>query len=153
MLQAAVGGLWSAKGRCDMKANRFWIAIVTLGTAIACGLALLIATLAAGAVSVAGETQIGQETESTSAEQQAYEGMVTCSRCGAKHSAALGRTAADCVRVCAHSGSTFALVDGDKSYTLEGDLVLLKKLAGQRARILGVVRGNTITVASSAPPS
>lgn len=136
-----------------MKANRFWIEIVTLGTVISCALALLIATLGAGVGSVAVETQIGQETESTSAEQQTYEGMVTCSRCGAKHPAALGRTAADCVRVCAHSGSTFALVDGDKSYTLEGDLVLLKKLAGQRARILGVVRGNTITVASSAPPS
>ncbi len=79
--------------------------------------------------------------------------MVTCSRCGAKHSADLGKTAAECARQCVHGGATFALVDGDKTYALEGGQELLTKVAGQRARIVGPVHGNTITVSSVASAS
>jgi len=74
--------------------------------------------------------------------------MVTCSRCGAKHSANLGKTAGDCTRQCVHGGATFALVDGDKTYALDGDVSVLKSVAGQRARVVGVVRGHTIKVSS-----
>jgi hypothetical protein len=129
-----------------MKRNRFWIEIVALGTSIACAVALLIATLGAAAVAVAGR-EAAQTAESASA-PKTYLGMVTCSRCGAKHSAALGRTAADCVRTCVRGGAGFALVDGDKTYMLEGDSVLLKDAAGRRASVVGVVRGNTIKVSS-----
>jgi len=129
-----------------MKQNQFWIEIVALGTAIACALALLIATLGAAAVAVGGR-EAGQAAESGPA-SKTYQGMVTCSRCGAKHSAALGRTAANCVRVCVHGGAGFALVDGDTTYQLDGDLNLLKNVAGQRARIVGVAHGNTIKVSS-----
>lgn len=129
-----------------MKRNRFWIEIVALGTAIAFALALLIATLGAAAVAVAGR-EAAQTSESASA-PKTYQGMVTCSRCGAKHSSTLGKTAADCVRICVHGGAGFALVDGDKTYLLDGDLNLLKSLAGQRASVVGVVRGNTIKVSS-----
>ncbi len=129
-----------------MKANRFWIEIVALGTAMACGLALLLATLGAGAAAVAGQSGAGSEAQSS--HQEIREGMVTCSRCGAKHSAVLDRTAADCARICVHGGARFVLVDGDKTYLLEGNLKLLKEVAGERARIVGVVRGNTIKVSS-----
>ncbi len=148
-----------------MKANRFWIEIVALGTAIACALALLIATLGAAAVAVAehsksghtqsrpGEAKPAAESSSASALQQTHEGMVTCSRCGAKHSADLDKTAGDCTLQCVRGGATFALVDGDKTYVLDGDLALLERVAGQRARIVGTVRGNTITVSSTAAAS
>ncbi len=145
-----------------MKTNRFWIEIVALGTAIACALALAIATLGAAAVAVAGQQEqshpsnqagSGQTAGSSSARVQSREGMVTCSRCGAKHSANLGKTAGDCTRQCVHGGATFALVDGDKTYALDGDMNLLKSVAGQRARILGVVRGHTIKVSSVAGAS
>jgi hypothetical protein len=141
-----------------VKANRVCIEIVALGSAIACALGLLIATLGAAAVAVAepprsrpgepGQAEAAQARESPSDRQQTHEGMVTCSRCGAKHSPDLGKTADDCTRQCVRGGAAFALVDGDKTYTLHGDLQLLKRVAGQRARVVGVVRGNTIKVAS-----
>jgi uncharacterized low-complexity protein len=142
-----------------MKTNQFWIEIVALGTAIAFALALLIATLGAAAVAVAehsksarvewGPNESGQAAESASVQQQTREGMVTCSRCGAKHSADFGKTAGDCARQCVRGGARFALVDGDKTYVLDGNPELLKKVAGQRARIVGTVRGNTITVSTA----
>ncbi len=121
-----------------------------VGTAVACVLALLIATL--GAVAGAAATALGQQQPKPAAEQT-YEGMVTCSRCGARHSAELNKTAADCARICVHAGAQFALVNGDQMHLLEGDLGLLKKLAGERVRISGSVRGNTIRVSSVAAAS
>lgn len=57
-------------------------------------------------------------------------------------------TASDCTRSCVHAGEHFVLVDGDAVYTLEGEEALLKKLAGQRVKILGRLSGNQIAVAS-----
>jgi hypothetical protein len=129
-------------GKVDcMKACRFWIEIVVVGTGVACLLALLIATLGVVAGTAAALERPG--------EQRSYEGMVTCSRCGARHSAKLGKTAAECTLVCVHGGAQFALVDGDKAYLLDGDAILLKKIVGLRARIVGSVTGNTIRVSSA----
>jgi|SRR5271165_2466544 len=133
-----------------MKTNRVWFESVALGTAMACALALLIAVLAAGTAAVTGRDASGQANESGSAQQRTYEGMVTCARCGAKHSAKLAKTASNCTLSCVHGGSRFALVDGDKLYQLDGDLNVLKQLAGQRARVVGVMRGDAITVTSVA---
>jgi hypothetical protein len=128
-----------------MKTHRIWVEIVLLGSAVACALALLIATLgtaAGAAVGVVGARQTAPAIERT------YQGMVTCSRCGAKHSAALGKTATDCVRVCVDGGAKFSLVDGEQTYLLDGDDSLLKRIAGQRARIVGTLSGKTIKVSS-----
>lgn len=76
--------------------------------------------------------------------------MVTCSRCGAKHAAQFGKTASDCTRQCVHLGASFALVDGEKTYHLDGDLNALKGAAGQRVRVMGTARGDTIKVSSIA---
>jgi uncharacterized iron-regulated membrane protein len=145
-----------------MKANRFWIEIVAMAAAIAFALALLIATLGAAAAAVSGQneavqnqppqnqpvpTQPGQAMPAPDA-SKTYQGMVTCSHCRAKHPAELAKTATDCILTCVRGGSTFALVDGDKIYQLDGDLTIIKKVAGQRAAIVGVERGNTITVSS-----
>jgi hypothetical protein len=129
-----------------MKTNGVWIEILILVTAIACALALLFATLGAAAGAATGEVAARQETTA----QQTYEGMVTCSRCGAKHSAALGQTASTCARVCVHGGANFALVEADAIYLLDGDLGVLKRLAGQRARVVGELNGKTIRVSSVA---
>lgn len=133
-----------------MKTNQIWIESVALGTAMACALGLLIAVLAAGTAAVAGQGGSGQVNGSGSAEERTFEGMVTCTSCGAKHSAKLARTATNCTLTCVRGGAKFALVDGDKSYQLEGDLNVLKRLAGQRTRVLGVMRGDAITVSSIA---
>jgi len=45
-------------------------------------------------------------------------------------------------------GEQFVLVDGDAIYLLEGDSVILKRAAGQRVRISGILNGKTISVAS-----
>jgi hypothetical protein len=141
-----------------MKTNQIWIESVALGTATACALALLIAVLASGTAAVTGRGGSGQAKESGSVQAnetgsvqpRTYEGMVTCTRCGAKHSAKLARTATNCTLTCVHGGAKFALVDGDKLYPLDGDLNILKRLAGQRARVVGVMRGDAITVSSIA---
>ena len=129
-----------------MKVHRFWVEIVMVGTAVACGLALLLATL--GAATGAAIGAFGQSQPTPAITEQTYEGMVTCSRCGARHSAKLGETASDCTRKCVHAGAKFALVVGEKTFLLEGDLDGLKKVAGERARITGSATGNTIRVLS-----
>jgi len=127
-----------------MKSNRVWFESVALGTAMACALGLLIAILAAGTAAVTGRDGANESGS------RIYEGMVTCTRCGAKHSAKLARTASNCTLTCVHGGARFALVDGDKLYQLDGDENVLKRLAGQRARVVGVMRGDAITVTAIA---
>ena len=127
-------------------ASRFWIDILVLGTSTACGVALLMATLGA-AGGVTPNYEPGQAAD-PSETRQAYDGMITDTKCGAKHQPSIAKAAGDCARACVHGGAQFALVDGDRSYVLEGDLGVLKKSAGQRARIVGSLSGNTITVSS-----
>ena len=129
-----------------MKYHRVWIEIVLLGSAAALALALLFATLGAAA-GAAGNAPESSQLNSTGT--ASFEGIVTCSRCGAKHSAALDRSASTCVRVCVHGGASFTLVNADATYLLEGDLLVLKKLAGQRVRVTGNRDGQTIKVVSA----
>ena len=125
-----------------MKKNRVWMEIVILGTAIACAIALLFATLGAAAGVAEGEVsspQTGdpattQQPMPSTADQARTESMVTCSRCGAKHSASLAQSATTCIRTCVHGGADFVLVGANVTYMLDGDLNVLKKMAGQRAR-------------------
>lgn len=124
-----------------MRVRTFCLEIVMAGTAVACALALLLATL--GGIAVGASDALGEAQA-----EQTYEGMVSCSRCGARHSAQIGRSAADCALACVHGGSQFALVDGDKIYVLAGDLMLLKSVAGKRARLAGYLKGNEIQVSS-----
>jgi len=129
-----------------MRYHRVWIEIVLLGSAAALALALLIATLGAAAAATGREHDSSQLNPSATT---SFEGMVTCSRCGAKHSAALDRSASTCVRVCVHGGAGFALVNADATYLLDGDMSVLKKLAGQRARVTGTRDGQIIKVISA----
>jgi uncharacterized iron-regulated membrane protein len=123
----------------------FWMKILANGAVVACALALLLATLGA-----AGAGFAGPEVLQAANGEHAFDGTVTCSRCGTRHSAALAKNAADCARICAHLGAAFTLVDGDKVYQLDGDTNVLKKLATRRVRVVGEVEGSTIRISSIA---
>jgi hypothetical protein len=134
-----------------IKVHRLWLEVLLLGTAIAFGVALLVATFTAVAGAVEGDS--AQAAVSHNSSEKSFEGMITCSKCGAKHSTKVDQNAEVCVRVCVHGGASFALLSGDSAYVLDGDLVALKKLAGQRVRIVGELNGNTIKVSSATAQS
>lgn len=134
-----------------MQKKPIWLDILFLAAAIAFMLALSMATL--GAAPGAAKDGFARQQEMPSTSQQSFEGFVTCSRCDARHSAALGRTAADCARMCVRGGANFALVEKDTTYILDGDLGVLGRLAGQRARIVGALNGKTIRISSASAES
>ena len=86
---------------------------------------------------------------------QTLTGEVSDSMCGAKHE--MPGKAADCTRACVKHGSNYALVVGDKVYTLQTSdaaaLDSLDKLAGAKAKVTGEIEGTTITVKSVAAAS
>jgi hypothetical protein len=86
---------------------------------------------------------------------QTLTGEVSDAMCGAKHE--MPGKAADCTRACMKHGSSYALVVGDKVYTLETSdqaaLAKLNDLAGAKAKVTGEVDGTTMTVKSVAAGS
>ena len=74
--------------------------------------------------------------------EQTLTGTVSDAMCGAKHSG----DAATCTRGCVKKGSSYALVVGDKVYTLKGGEKDLDKLAGQQATVTGTVDGDKVAV-------
>jgi len=122
---------------------RLWV-----GMLIACAVfsvALSIANLGAS-VHAHTEPESAPAAPQSSIPAKSYDGVVTDTHCGAKHSAAIGETAGDCTRLCVHAGERFALVDGDQMYMLEGGSEALKRVAGERVGIFGTLNGNTISV-------
>ena len=77
-------------------------------------------------------------------------GVVSDSMCAAKHMAK-DKSPAECTRMCIKQGMKYALLAGDKVYTLEGHEAELEKLAGARATVKGSVAGDVVTVASVTP--
>jgi hypothetical protein len=79
-----------------------------------------------------------------------YTGTVSDAMCGAKHE--MAGNDASCTRECVAKGSKYALVVGDKVYTLETSdkaaLATLDKQAGAKVTVTGTDKGDTITVAS-----
>ncbi|HZQ23780.1 MAG TPA: hypothetical protein VFA89_13395 [Terriglobales bacterium] len=85
--------------------------------------------------------------------KQTFTGEVSDSMCGAKHM--MPGNAAECAHACVKKGAKYALVVGDKVYTLDTSdqsaLDTLDKLAGAKAKVTGTAKGDTIEVASVAP--
>ena len=83
---------------------------------------------------------------------QAFTGRVSDAMCGANHM--MGGEASECTRACIRKGSKYALVVGDKVYTLDtsdkGRLDQLDKLADQQAKVTGAANGDSIAVLSVA---
>lgn len=86
------------------------------------------------------------------AKAQSYTGTVSDAMCGAKHM--MEGDPAACLRACVQKGSKYALVVGDKVYTLDAQdqtaLATLDKLANQKATVKGTADGDTISVTSVA---
>jgi len=82
------------------------------------------------------------------AAKASFTGTVSDSMCGAKHQG----DPAQCTRGCVAKGSKYALVVGDKVYTLETNdkkaLETLDKQAGAKVTVTGSEKDNTITVAT-----
>jgi hypothetical protein len=80
------------------------------------------------------------------AKAQTFTGEVSDAMCGAKHGIP---DKAACTRACVKKGSNYALVVGDKVYTLQADEAAkdkLDKLAGEQAKVTGTASGDTIQV-------
>jgi hypothetical protein len=79
---------------------------------------------------------------------QTFTGKVSDAMCGAKHSE--GVDPATCTRACVKKGAKYALVVGDKVYTLDtsdqGTEAKLSDLAWQQAKVTGSANGDTIEV-------
>jgi hypothetical protein len=84
---------------------------------------------------------------------QSFSGQVSDAMCGAHHM--MAGPEADCTRACVGKGSKYALVVGDKVYTLDSSdkaaLADLDKMAGSKATVTGSLNGDTIQVASVSP--
>ena len=85
-------------------------------------------------------------------QKQTFTGEVGDAMCGRKHME--DEPAAECTRACVAHGSKFALIVGDKIYTLDTTdktaLATLDKQAGKQATVTGSLDGDTITVSSVA---
>ncbi len=83
---------------------------------------------------------------------QAFTGRVSDAMCGANHM--MAGDAAECTRACIRKGSKYALVVGDKVYTLDTSdktaLDQLDKLADKQAKVTGEANGDTLVVLSVA---
>jgi hypothetical protein len=82
---------------------------------------------------------------------QTFTGKVSDAMCGPKHTEG-GIAPADCVRACVQKGAKYALVVGDKVYTLDtsdqATLDKLNKLAWEQAKVTGTATGDAISVKS-----
>jgi hypothetical protein len=131
--------------------------VVTIITAL--GFAILLAggtaAFAVGGSSMAQSPQVSDEkpaVEEGAASGKTFAGIITDSRCGARHAMDSGKTATQCALMCIRAGSKYALVNGDTRYFLAGSQDDLEKLAGTRARVAGTLVGDTIRVSSISPP-
>ena len=83
---------------------------------------------------------------------QTFTGTVSDAMCGAKHM--MPGDDAGCLRACIQKGSKYALVVGDKVYTLDvkdkATLDQLDKLAAAKATVKGEANGDDIEVSSVA---
>jgi hypothetical protein len=89
---------------------------------------------------------------SLAAKAQSFTGTVSDAMCGAKHM--MPGDDAACLRACVQKGSKYALVVGEKVYTLDvkdkATLDRLDKLAAAKATVKGEANGDTIEVSSVA---
>lgn len=78
---------------------------------------------------------------------QTFTGVVSDTMCGKQHMMK-DKSAAQCTRECVKAGSDYALVVGDKVYTLKGNKSEIDKFAGEKATVKGTAKDDTISVSS-----
>lgn len=124
---------------------------------LALGTGLAFAVLVAGGSAALAGRQNPATDDSGSVLQAAqtppsdsgFQGMVTDSRCGARHRKNSHLTSAECARQCVRQGASYVLVDGERRYKLRGGEGALDKFAGERAKISGTRQGSAIYVTSA----
>ncbi len=124
------------------------LALTAFSFTVALALALAFSVLLAGATLAFAGGQDSEDFSSKTVSQQEYSGVITDSRCGARHPESSGKSPAECVRACVKKGAKFALVNGDKNYLLQGNKATLDSLAGERVKVVGRLRGETILISS-----
>jgi hypothetical protein len=119
-----------------------WIGLITFCTAwtILAALAMALIFASAGMMYAAAQSDPSDLAQS-------FSGIITDDHCGAKHQLT-DRSPADCTRICVTKGSKYVLVDGDRIYVLQGDVVKLNRLAGERVTVVGSLHGHTIDFTS-----
>ncbi len=83
-----------------------------------------------------------------SAAPQTLTGVVTDDMCGKKHTMMPGKPDSECIRECVKAGSKYALLVGDKVYTLKGDAKQFDQLAGKKVKVSGDLNGTALAVNS-----
>jgi hypothetical protein len=146
-----------------VKSNRSYLALLAFCAIAAFTVALVFASLFAGAalafttgISAENEqseksaprNQDGPSNKTESSGLKTFSGMVTDSHCMGRHVRYPDKSPMECAKMCARSGSSYMLVDGDKKYVLQGGDLALDKVAAQRAVVKGSLTGDTLKVSS-----
>jgi hypothetical protein len=133
------------------RSDRSWIKLLTFFAVTVLGSSLVFAAVIAGVTAAVGDGS-PQASEQRQAQpevsSQTFSGVITDMHCGPRHTNSK-EDASDCARKCVRDGSSYIIVDGDRSYQLDGDLLQLSELAGQRVTLTGVLNRNTIQVSSA----
>ena len=150
------------------KQNRSWLALVAFcaTTALVASLALGILFASATVAFAVGQTlrssalqtsqslqdqpapPAGEISSVPAAASTTISGVITDSRCGARHPMNSGRSPAECTQACLRKRAAFVVVNGDKKYVLDGNKDEFARVAGERVRIEGVLDGSTLHVTS-----
>jgi len=83
---------------------------------------------------------------------QTFTGVVSDNMCGKQHMEK-DKSAAQCTRGCVKTGSDYALVVGDKVYTLKRNKADIDGDAVEKATVTGTTKDETITVSSISAPN
>jgi hypothetical protein len=120
------------------------------------GAALAFAAIVAGAsVALASHQEAeganDQPKQSEHVDLVTFNGMITDSVCGARHTRYRNLSSSQCAATCIRHGAQYVLVDGDHRYALTGNKESLQKLVGTRANVTGTRDGDMIIVSSAGP--
>ncbi len=95
---------------------------------------------------------LANSDQAPGAAAEIYSGVISDSVCGARHTRYPNLDAVRCTRECVRTGGKYVLINGDKTYVLQGDFAELAQFAGQRARVTGTLQAETIKVSAINSP-
>ena len=140
--------------------HKSWISLIGSLVLLALAAALAFAMIMAGAsVALASHqsevvAQISPPSIPGPPDQNtgsSFTGIITDSRCGARHVRNSHESSSQCTRRCVRNGANYLLVDGDQKYILTGQRDMLDRFAGERVTVTGTRQGSTIVVTSAVP--
>ena len=139
-----------------LRYTRSWVSLVgfcllaVMGSALALAVIIAGGSVALASHQVSDEIQNATPTAPNTPAGTTFSGLVTDSRCGARHLRNSHLSPSECARACVRKGASYVLVNGERRYTLTGDEDMLGKLAGTRVNVTGTRQNDTILVSSAA---